>query len=89
LLVNAGDLEWDNDVPIPPGSSDPRKDMTNSYWMAAVRKHIDLIKQHAIPLDAIDFASWMKFPQRNLPESDPEAWTSLINYAHDVLGAGR
>jgi hypothetical protein len=85
LLVNAEDGEWDPDVPPPDPKASPQTAMTAAYWMAAVHKHIDLIKQNAIPLDAVDIGSWMKFPARNLPETDPQSWTSVVNYAHDVL----
>ncbi len=86
LIVNAEDQNWDPDVPPPPGAvkAGPGA-MTQEYWMAAVRKHIDLIRQDSIPLDAIDLSSWMKFPRHNLPETDPLAWTALINYAHTTL----
>jgi hypothetical protein len=85
LIVDAEDGAWDPDVPPPDPAAPARQAMTADYWMAAVRKHIDLIKQNAIPLDAVDFESWMKFPRHNLPETDPQAWTSIVNYAHDVL----
>jgi hypothetical protein len=89
LIIHAEDQDWDPDVTPPSPLANPRTDMTAAYWMAAVRKHIDLVKQHAIPLDAIDIESWMKFPRRNLPESDPLAWTSIVDYAHDVLNPGK
>jgi hypothetical protein len=89
LIIDAEDANWDPDVP-PPVTSQPAKTaMTQEYWMAAVRKHIDLVKQNGIPLDAVDIESWMKFPRRNLPETDPNAWTSIVNYAHDVLAPSR
>jgi hypothetical protein len=89
LIIDAEDQNWDPDVPPPNLKADPRTTMTADYWMAAVRKHIDLVKQDSIPLDAVDIESWMKFPRYNLPETDPLAWTSIINYAHDVLTPGK
>jgi hypothetical protein len=89
LIMDAYDGQWDPDLPPPNPKADPRTAMTAQYWMAAVRKHIDLIKSEKLPIDAVAFASWMRFPTRNLPETDPTAWTSAINYAHDVLRPGK
>jgi hypothetical protein len=89
LIIDADDTKWDPDVAPPDSKTDPRIAMTEDYWMKAVRKHIDLVKQNAIPLDAIDLASWMKFPRKNLPETDPQAWTSVINYAYGVLATSK
>jgi hypothetical protein len=82
LIVNADDRLPDPDLPPPQGV--PFK-MTSSYWMKAVRKHIDLIKQSSIPLDALDLESWMMFPRYNLPESNPQAWVAAVRYAHDIV----
>ncbi|WP_428492540.1 hypothetical protein [Rhodopila sp.] len=89
LIVNAEDLNWDPDVPPPRANASPKIAMTADYWIAAVRKHIDLIKRNAIQLDAVDLASWMKFPRQNLPETDPLAWTAVVNYAHEVLAPSK
>jgi hypothetical protein len=89
LIIDAYDMQWDPNLPPPDPKADPRTTMTAQYWMAAVRKHIDMIKSNNLPLDAVAFASWMRFPTHNLPDSDQTAWTNAINYAHDVLRPGK
>jgi hypothetical protein len=57
--------------------------VTDAQWMEANRRHI----RHAAKLD-LDFlfiASWMGHPHNNLPDSDPIAYTSLVNFAFQVL----
>jgi hypothetical protein len=85
LIVDAEDQNWDPEVPPPDPAASARVAMTAEYWMAAVRKHIELIKKNAIPLDALDLEDWMRFPRNNLPEGDPQAWASVVNYMHDMF----
>ncbi len=85
LIIDAEDLNWDPDVTPPDPSASPRTTMTEEYWMASVRKHIDLVHENALPLDAVDLESWMRFPRNNLPEINPAAWASAVDYAHKVL----
>lgn len=87
LIVNAEDGAWDVDLPLPEGANPTKPAVTEEYWMAAVRKHIEIVKRDHIPLDAIDLESWMRFPVENLPESDPSAFASLVMYADEILRA--
>jgi hypothetical protein len=57
---------------------------TNQSWMQMVRGHMELAHAQKLPLDFIEINSWMKFPERNLPESDPQAFTALINDAYRI-----
>jgi hypothetical protein len=85
LLINAEDQSWDPDVAPEDTKANPDRSMNAQYWMASVRKHIDLVVANNLPLDAIDIESWMKFPRKNLPETDATAWTSVVNYAYDAI----
>jgi hypothetical protein len=60
------------------------KPMTDALWMQAVRDHMKLAHERRLPLDFVSLNSWVKFPLRNLPESDRAAYTSLVNYAYDL-----
>jgi hypothetical protein len=71
LIINADDPEF--------GRSGRR--LTESDWMRANRDHMQMARDARLPLDAIIINSWMRFPQHNLPEVDPLAYTSLVTDA--------
>src|SRR4051812_76373 len=85
LFLNAASNAFDPALQPARGATRAKESMTEEYWIKAVRAHIDLIKQQAIPVDAVHLDSWARYPGRNLPETDPLAWTSLVNYAYDQL----
>jgi hypothetical protein len=58
---------------------------TNASWMAATREHLKAALQMKLGLDFIYIASWMRFPDRNLPETDLMSYTSLVNDAYTQI----
>jgi hypothetical protein len=64
------------------GKSMSTTPVTNDGWMKMVRDHVTLAKAEKLPLDYVAFVSWMKFPDKNLPETDPSAFSSLVNDAY-------
>jgi hypothetical protein len=58
--------------------SDPST--TDLQWMNDVRAHIREANAAKLDLDFVGIYSWMNHPTRNLPETDPLGYTSLINY---------
>ncbi len=60
-------------------------DVDAAGWMRACEAHISAAANSNIPLDFIYIASWMKYPDRNLPENDPASLTYLINDAYDAF----
>ena len=78
LIMDADDRY----VESPDGRVITKEPMTNDLWMQQVRGHMQLAHDARLPLDAISINSWMRFPKRNLPESDPNAFTSLVNFAY-------
>jgi hypothetical protein len=55
-------------------------------WMAACRLHLKIASQARLPLDFVYINSWMKFPDHNLPETDPTSFTSLVDTASAIFG---
>jgi len=53
---------------------------TDAQWIQQARTHIDCVEASGIHPDQVIFQSWDKYPARSLPETDPDALTSLINY---------
>ncbi|HYL98334.1 MAG TPA: hypothetical protein VEZ90_05215, partial [Blastocatellia bacterium] len=53
---------------------------TDQVWMRNARTHIDYVEASGIHPDQAIFVSWNAAPARTLPESDPAALTSLIDY---------
>ena len=53
-------------------------------WMNANRSHVEAAAGARMGLDFVYIASWMKvrFPDRNLPENDPDAYSSLVDSAY-------
>jgi hypothetical protein len=49
--------------------------------MDANRQHIRDAAAAGLGLDHIEIDSWQNHPRLNLPENDPTAYSSLINYA--------
>jgi hypothetical protein len=58
---------------------------TNVNWMKVNREHLETALKPNSGLDFVYIASWGRFPDRNLPESDPTAYTSLVNDAYTHL----
>jgi hypothetical protein len=71
-------------VQSPDGKIVTDQPMTDALWMQAVRDHLKLARDEKLPLDFVMIDSWVKFPYKNLPDSDPNAFTSLVNYAQDL-----
>jgi len=65
------------------------KNPANADWMNANRAHLQTAARAHMGLDFVLFASWMTFPERNLPESDQNAYTSLVNDAFAAFAGGR
>ncbi len=63
------------------------RDVTNTQWMDDNRGHLKTAIDANAGLDFVIINSWMKYPERNLPESDPEAYTSLVNTAYSIIHA--
>jgi hypothetical protein len=61
-------------------NADNAPGMTDAAWMDANRQHIRDATAN-LGLDYIEIDSWQNHPQLNLPETDPVAYSSLINYA--------
>lgn len=61
--------------------------VTDESWMQANREHIRDIAAGHFGLDYLLIDQWMHHVHRNLPETDPRAYTSLIGNLHDALRA--
>jgi hypothetical protein len=59
--------------------------VTDASFLAANRRHLHEAIETCAAGDFISIAQWMGHPQRNLPETDPEAYTSLINDAFSEI----
>lgn len=59
------------------------KDVTDESWMAATRRNIDSVIATRVQLDMVILATWARHPSHNLPETDPLALTSLLNWYTD------
>jgi len=66
-------------------NAEEQKNITNVTWMSANREHLKTALKPSSGLDFVYIASWGKFPDRNLPESDPTSYTSLVNDAFTDL----
>jgi hypothetical protein len=53
---------------------------TDALWMQEARDHIRIVEGSGIHPEQVIFQSWDKFPARSLPDSNPNALASLINY---------
>jgi hypothetical protein len=51
-------------------------------WLNSNRLLLQNVAATGIPLDFLYIVSWLKYPDRNLPDSDPDAYASLINDAY-------
>ena len=58
---------------------------TNAQWIAQNRQHIAQSMQPDLGLDILAIDQWQRRIERNLPETDPTAYTSLINDAYDAI----
>ena len=83
LLLDAED----DTVQSADGSVITKEKVTLGSWMQMVREHMALARRERLPLDHVEIVSWMKFPQKNLPESDPDAFASLVGEAWRVFHA--
>lgn len=61
-----------------------KQPVTAKGWMQANRHHMQIVHDAKLQLDAIMINSWMKFPKWNLPESDSDAYVSLVNDAYRI-----
>jgi hypothetical protein len=64
-------------------------DVTDESWMAKARQNIVDVQREKIPLDFVIIATWMKHPSRALPETDPLALTSLVNWYFEHRAVSR
>jgi hypothetical protein len=55
-------------------------DVTDQSWMAKTHQNILDVVRTRLPLDFVIIATWMHHPTRALPETDPLALTSLVNW---------
>jgi hypothetical protein len=62
-------------------NAENRPGMTDAAWMEANRAHIRAVAAANLGLDFITINTWQGHPTRNLPETDPTSYTSLIDYA--------
>lgn len=64
-------------------------DVTDTAWMQNNRRHINVVANNSgFGLDFILIGSWMHHPRNNLPETDSNAYTSLIDYAYTAFAKG-
>jgi hypothetical protein len=61
--------------------------VTDAQWMDANR--LNITKATSLNLDFLFIAGWMGHPRNNLPDSDPGAYTSLVNFAFQALHSSR
>lgn len=84
LIINADDRF------VEVGEGIEKKEaVTAKDWMQANRNHMQIAHDEKLQLDAIIINSWMKFPKWNLPESDPNAYASLVNDAYRIWAGHR
>ena len=58
-------------------------EITDTAWMDANRGHISAVARGGgLGLDFVLINGWMGHPQNNLPEDDPLAYTSLVDYSY-------
>jgi hypothetical protein len=68
-----------NDDQLGPG-------VTDANFLDANRRHItDVANGGGLGLNFLLINSWMGHPSYNLPEGDPLAYSSLVNFAHETL----
>jgi hypothetical protein len=53
---------------------------SDALWMQEARDHIRIVQAAGIHPDQVVFQSWDKFPARSLPDTDPNALASLVNF---------
>jgi hypothetical protein len=61
-------------------NADTNPAMTDTQWMNDNREHVREAAAADLGLDFVLINSWQNHPSRNLPVSDPSAYTSLIDY---------
>ncbi len=59
--------------------------MTPTQWIGSNRDHIHEAIEGHMGLDFLEIAEWTNNIQMNLPESNPQAYTSLVNVAYDAI----
>jgi hypothetical protein len=62
-------------------NADAGPNTTDAEWMDANREHISAAAKGGLGLDFIALNQWQNHPTLNLPETDPNAYTSLIDFA--------
>jgi len=62
--------------------------VTDESWMMEAKQNILKVLAAKLPLDFVVITTWVGHPSRNVPETDPLALTSLINWyaEHRVVG---
>lgn len=65
----------------------PTLEQNDMDWMEANRRHIEEAVDSNLNLDFIEIVQWQHHVKRNLPESDPGAYTSLVNFAFNLISA--
>ena len=62
-------------------------DTTDNAWMQDARKHLlELEVTYALHPDQVIFQSWMPHPTHAMPDSDPNALTSIVDFYVDHAG---
>ena len=54
--------------------------VTDQSWMVATQQNIRDMRAAKLQLDFVMFDTWMQHPKKNLPESDPLTFTSLVDW---------
>jgi hypothetical protein len=64
-------------------------DVTDQSWMKEAKENILNVGAAKLPLDFAIIATWVNHPYRNLPETDPLALTSLVNWYFEHRAVSR
>jgi hypothetical protein len=60
--------------------------ITDADWIVKNRERLaEIVRDGGLGLDIIFVHNWMSHPQNNVPETDPLAYSSLVNYTFDLL----
>jgi hypothetical protein len=60
--------------------------LTDARWMTQARGHMDAVEHSGIKPDHVVIVSWDPYPAMTLPESNPDALSSLVAYYGDHYG---
>jgi len=53
--------------------------MSDSSWLETAKHHVEMAESFAGPPDIVVFQSWNHYPKKVLPETDQDAFTSIID----------